>query len=155
MKNKYGTKETMTVILQYHYIYIFILFVLTFSWHEAHSLHHVAPGRLVKGARREEKILATDEEDEAESVMAGVSSVSRWGEHWTRLDFKNKDVKVAGNLVANTDAVTQQVEKGNDLWRKRRMGGQSAKLLLIIIWTPAPLMTFKNCEKIFSRQCQR
>lgn len=58
---------------------------------------------------------ASDEEEEAESVMAGVSSVSRWGEHWTRLDFKNKDVKVAGNLVANTDAVTQQVEKGNDL----------------------------------------
>lgn len=118
----------MTVILQYLYIYIFIyiLFVLTFSWHEAHSLHHVAPGRLVKGARREKKMRATDEEEEAESVMAGVSSVSRWGKHWTRLDFKNKDVKMAGNLVANTDAVTQQVEKGNDL-REEERGGKNTK----------------------------
>lgn len=33
---------------------------------------------------------------------------------------------MAGNLVANTDAVTQQVEKGNDL-REEERGGKKTQ----------------------------
>lgn len=47
-------------------------------------------------------------------------------------------MEVAGNLVANTDAVTQQVEKGNDLQERKWGGdgeGQNPKLLYIILDT--------------------
>lgn len=54
--------------------------------------------------------------------MAGVSSVRSWAEDWTRLDFENKNVKMAGNLVANTDTVTHQVKQGKDLWERRKQG---------------------------------
>lgn len=32
---------------------------------------------------------------------------------------------MAGNLVANTDAVTQQVEEGNDLREEEKRGGEN------------------------------
>lgn len=40
---------------------------------------------------------------------------------------------MAGNLVANTDAVTQQVEKGNDLREeKKREGEKNTKCKTLI-----------------------
>lgn len=66
-----------------------------------------------------------------------MSSVRSGTEHWTRLDFENKNVKVAGNLVANTDTVTHQVKKGNDLQerKKHRHSLQAGKQELHTHWT--------------------
>lgn len=45
--------------------------------------------------------------------MASVSSLKGGGGQW--LDSEDKDVKMGGNLVANTDTVTHQVNERQDL----------------------------------------
>ena len=42
----------------------------------------------------------------------GSSLAGRWSQ---RLEFEDKNVKVGGNLVANTDTVTHQVKERQDL----------------------------------------
>ncbi len=115
-----GEKETMTVILQY----LNMLFVLTFSW-QKHKLYTMSSPASLRGNRGRRR---WDEQEGTESVMAGVSSVRSWTEHWTRLDFENKNVKMAGNLVANTDTVTHQVKKGNDLQEREKHGQELCTL---------------------------
>lgn len=54
------------------------------------------------------------------SVMASVSSLKGGGGQW--LDSEDKDVKMGGNLVANTDTVTHQVNERQDLQTESRRG---------------------------------
>lgn len=108
-----GGKKTKTVIFQY-----LILFVLTFSW-QKHILYTTSSPASLRGKLREEKMSVANGEGQSQ-LTAAASSVRRWAEDWARLDFENKNVKVAGNLVANTDTVTHQVKEGNDLQERQR-----------------------------------
>lgn len=81
---------------------------------EAQTFTPSGPLLLYVDNRGKPKKMSAAKQDEEKSVVTDESSVSRGTEHGARLDFKNKNVKMAGNLVANTDAVTHQVEEGND-----------------------------------------
>lgn len=65
--------------------------------------------------------------------QAGMSLVGGWTQHWARLDFKNTNVKMAGNLVANTDTVTHQVKEWNNL-QEREKKRRSALVWQLMHW---------------------
>ena len=104
-------KETMTVILQYLNIYYLSTHSVGRSTYCTQQIVPCISTWTTEGGKDE----STNGGKGQSQLMAGVSSVRSWAEHWARLDFENKNVKMAGNLVANTDAVTHQVEEGNEL----------------------------------------
>lgn len=108
------TKENRTPVSQY------IPLILTFSWQEHAVAQCIIPTLDVVGHMRKR----------AGQSQAGVSLVGGWGQHWARLDFKHTDVKMAGNLVANTDTVTHQVKERNHL-----QGREKARHVQLWCWT--------------------
>lgn len=98
------TNESRTPVSQY------IPFILTFSWQEHAVAQCIIPTLDTVGHTRKR----------AGQSQAGVSLVGGWVQHGARLDFKHTNVKVAGNLVANTDTVTHQVKERNHLQGRER-----------------------------------